>query len=235
MELDQQDAIAAYKRAAAKLGKGTLSDFVLPDFRDTAVGESGRYDQITEYLRIAKPYEKVLADAADKRQYHYERFLQAKQLEDAGHRHWREGLNLIASDAREKVTRWEAACEESFLKLVSATPSRLQLSPELELAEAPFEESTIILPSVERPILRAAEKKRRKRLRCRVRDKKEKSEQLLLQRLVSIYSPGDKAASGKLRGRGNAGRQVAGLFSGGGAKERADGRYRSCYYLRPRT
>jgi len=195
MELDQKDAIAAYKKAAAKLGQGTLSDFMLPDFRDTAVGESGRYDQITEYLRIAKPYEKMLVDAANKRQYHYERFLRVEQLEDAGHRHWREGLNLIATDAQEKVTRWDAACEESFMKLVSATPVRLQLPPELELAEVPFEESTNAASSVERPILRAAEKKRRKRLRRRARDKKDKSEQLLLQRLVSIYCPSDKAIS----------------------------------------
>lgn len=196
MNSDERHAIAKYKKAASCLGDGHLIDYVMPDFRDTQLGNIGDYDALVKYVTAAQVYVKYLNAAAQARQYHYDRFIKRLRCEELGHRHWRKGLNEVAADASDKLARWKSVSLAQFDKLVVSSPQRLVLLPEYEEAEDLDVEREASAEGAVIPALSQTEKRRRKKLRRRARDRKEQAERQILQRLVSLYSPEGKADTG---------------------------------------
>jgi hypothetical protein len=108
MELDEADAINAYKSYAENHlpEVDTLGGLWAPDFDPTAYPNLDMISALRSYLDALDPYCNSLNRAAELRQHHYELFIRGIQQEGDGHRFWREGMNRIAEDCREKSQYW---------------------------------------------------------------------------------------------------------------------------------
>lgn len=197
MNMQEAFAIAAYKAEASMLGEHRLADLVLPDFLDTWYGEEGSWEALEKYIGEAERYSKQLEKAAYLRQSHYDRFVRQERLEDPGHQHWREGMNLVSEDALQKVKYWQQVSTAQFADFVKRSPQRLILLPmheECECEEFQCDEQM----QARKPALAKAEARRRKKHRRRVRIRKETAEAELEQKLLSVYPTPENVSVGVL-------------------------------------
>lgn len=110
--------------------KETLEGYWAPDFSidndDIDLLQLDQFDinKLDNYLFDLNKYVRCITEAASRRQLHYDTFKQYPNIEDIGHKMWREGMNLIAKDAQEKFNKWSNIRDKLFDKYI--TQSELQ-------------------------------------------------------------------------------------------------------------
>ena len=123
MENDQEGlAIAKYKDYQQNNlpNANTLKELVCPDFELASYKPLGIIDALKIYITEVQSYSKVLSRAANLRQEHYIHFIKGKKDEEEGHKYWREGMNQIALDARNKLKYWKNIHKDEFEKLLKS-------------------------------------------------------------------------------------------------------------------
>lgn len=98
----------------------TLKELICPDFEIAAYKPLGIIDALKIYISEIEKYSKVLSKAAQLREKHYNSFIKGKKDEDEGHKYWREGMNQIALDAKQKVKYWKEIHKNEFDKLIKS-------------------------------------------------------------------------------------------------------------------
>jgi len=109
---EERSAIALYKDYQQKHlpDTETLAGLWAPNFDRSLYSNLDYLGAIRAYLNDLEPYVKVLERAAYLRQQHFDNFInnnKNRRIEEEGHRRWREGMNMIAADARQKYDHWK--------------------------------------------------------------------------------------------------------------------------------
>lgn len=174
MDTDEYYYIQLYKNYANNHlpETTTLAGLWAPDFDQEAYPGLDFISALRAYLDDLDPYCSVLNKAAQLRQNHYEMFIKNKKVEDQGHRAWREGMNDMATDCREKFEYWseihDRALDEYIdqYEIEEAQKAKRKfkidisvINPDEKVEEKTSGRKTI----VKRPPLSEAEKERRKR------------------------------------------------------------------------
>ena len=132
---DEKSAIAAYKTYSRKYFPWVekLSDFVVMNFDPNAYKKDTTFEGLKKYLDELDLYLGRLSKSADLRQYHFERWVKDRYVEEKGHKYWREGLNKIVEDGKEKYSYWSEIYQQMFEKIISDFEKRPDTLSHLDL------------------------------------------------------------------------------------------------------
>jgi len=189
-------AISNYKYHQGKLQLvETLEGLWLQDFDNSVYPNLDIISGLKVYLNEAEPYIRALIKASESRQSHYEIFIKPDEIamirfEDLGHKYWREGMNVLAIEAKKTFDKWYGHHEKMFDKLISDNDKVLMYKemknnkiPPVKLSTKNVDfNSTKESSAIQRPKLSEAEKKRRKTIKKKEK-KKEKRENELEKKL----------------------------------------------------
>lgn len=190
MELSESEDISRYKNYVRKhlANVETLNGFLAPDFDLDSYPNQNEIDALKLYLDELNIYSIILYNAALLRQQHFENWIQDKREEDLGHKYWREGMNAIVLDSKEKLAYWSEIYNKLFTKAIKDYEKRRKpILVDITVRNVDFDyNQKLIKTVVSRPRLSDKEKNRRKKLRRKLIEKKRKAEGVLLDKASSI-------------------------------------------------
>jgi hypothetical protein len=123
MSSEEQIAIAKYKEYQKKYlpNVRTIEGLYAADFDPET---ENVFDELKNYLSELSTYTKHITRAAHLRQEHYLQYIVSavsavSKVEEPGHKAWREGMNAVAKDCRQKLDRWSKIFDQKFEQIIS--------------------------------------------------------------------------------------------------------------------
>jgi len=133
-----------------------LQQLWLSPFDRAAYPDVDPIDALALYIEEAKTFAHHLRLAALYRQQHYEMYLMANGSEDAGHRHWREGLNRAGDHAARLLQQAEREFDAGFDQLAAAKPESTEELDDFVFKTKnpkPRTHNVAHIPKIKKPVL----------------------------------------------------------------------------------